>query len=287
MTNLRIHHRTTYRYRQPVVFGPHRLMVRPRESRELRLTGFEVRVTPEARVTWALDVWGNAVATAAFSSMQDTMVVECFSEIELDTADWPVFEIAASAIVYPFLYSPDEWTDLGALTVSQHPDPQGRLAAWARGIVRGATTDTLALLKDLSAAIPNAISYQDREAEGTQTPLETLDRGWGSCRDFAVLFAEAARGLGFGARIVSGYLKDSGAGGLATVGAGATHAWAEVYVPGAGWITFDPTNRSVGGANLIPVAVVRDIRQAVPVAGSFNGPSDALIGMEVEVSVTG
>lgn len=287
MTNLRIHHRTTYRYRQPVVFGPHRLMVRPRESRELRLTGFEVRVTPEARVTWALDVWGNAVATAAFSSMHDTMVVECFSEIELDTADWPVFEIAASAIVYPFLYSPDEWTDLGALTVSQHPDPQGRLAAWARGIVRGATTDTLALLKDLSAAIPNAISYQDREAEGTQTPLETLDRGWGSCRDFAVLFAEAARGLGFGARIVSGYLKDSGAGGLATVGAGATHAWAEVYVPGAGWITFDPTNRSVGGANLIPVAVVRDIRQAVPVAGSFNGPSDALIGMEVEVSVTG
>jgi transglutaminase-like putative cysteine protease len=287
VTNLRIHHRTTYRYRQPVVFGPHRLMVRPRESRELRLTGFEVRVTPEARVTWALDVWGNAVATAAFFSMHDTMVVECFSEIELDTADWPVFEIAASAIVYPFLYSPDEWTDLGALTVPQHPDPQGRLAAWTRRIVRGATTDTLALLKDLSAAIPNAILYQDREAEGTQTPLETLDRGWGSCRDFAVLFAEAARGLGFGARIVSGYLKDSGASGLATIGAGATHAWAEVYVPGAGWITFDPTNRSVGGANLIPVAVVRDIRQAVPVAGSFNGPSDALIGMEVEVSVTG
>ncbi|PJN94882.1 transglutaminase, partial [Amaricoccus sp. HAR-UPW-R2A-40] len=210
MTNLRIHHRTTYRYRQPVDFGPHRLMVRPRESRELRLTGFEVRVTPAARVTWALDVWGNAVATAVFSSMHDRMVVECVSEIELDTADWPVFEIAASAMVYPFLYSPDEWTDLGALTVPQHPDPQGRLAAWARGIVRGATTDTLALLKDLCAAIPDAILYQDREAEGTQTPLETLDRGWGSCRDFAVLFAEAARGLGFGARIVSGYLKDAG-----------------------------------------------------------------------------
>lgn len=287
MTTLRIHHRTTYRYRQPVDFGPHRLMVRPRESRELRLTGFEVRVTPAARVTWALDVRGNAVATAAFFSMHDTLVVECFSEIELDTADWPVFEIAASAMVYPFLYSPDEWTDLGALTVPQHPDPQGRLAAWARGIVLGSTTDTLALLKDLCAAIPDAILYQDREAEGTQTPLETLDRGWGSCRDFAVLFAEAARGLGFGARIVSGYLKDAGPGGFAPVGAGATHAWAEVYVPGAGWITFDPTNRSVGGANLIPVAVVRDIRQAVPVAGSFNGPSDALIGMEVEVSVTG
>jgi transglutaminase-like putative cysteine protease len=141
-------------------------------------------------------------------------------------------------------------------------------------------------LKDLCAAVPNAILYQDREAEGTQTPLQTLSRGWRSCRDFAVLFADAARSLGFGARIVSGYLKDAGASGLGAVGAGATHAWAEVYVPGAGWITFDPTNRSVGGANLIPVAVVRDIRQAVPVAGSFVGPSDALIGMTVEVSVT-
>lgn len=287
MTRLRIHHRTTYRYRQPVVFGPHRLMLRPRESRDLRLIAFELTVTPDAKVTWALDVWGNAVATAAFASMCDTMVVDGVMQIELSAAHWPVFEIAASAIVYPFLYAPDEWTDLGALTVPQYPDPEGRLAAWVRGIVRGPTTDTLALLKDLSAAIPNAILYQDREAEGTQTPLETLDRGWGSCRDFAVLFAEAARGLGFGARIVSGYLKDAGPDGFAPVGAGATHAWAEVYVPGAGWITFDPTNRSVGGANLIPVAVVRDIRQAVPVAGSFNGPSDALIGMEVEVSVTG
>jgi transglutaminase-like putative cysteine protease len=287
LTRLRIHHRTTYRYRQPVVFGPHRLMLRPRESRDLRLIAFEVTVTPEAKVTWALDVWGNAVATAAFASMRDTMVVDSVMQIELAAADWPVFEIAASAIVYPFLYAPDEWTDLGALTVRQYADPEGRLAAWVGGIVRGPTTDTLALLKDLSAAIPNAILYQDREAEGTQTPLETLDRGWGSCRDFAVLFAEAARGLGFGARIVSGYLRDVGPGGSTPVGAGATHAWAEVYVPGAGWITFDPTNRSVGGANLIPVAVVRDIRQAVPVAGSFNGPSDALIGMEVEVSVTG
>jgi transglutaminase-like putative cysteine protease len=177
--------------------------------------------------------------------------------------------------------------DLGALTVQQYPDREGRLAEWARAIVRGPTTDALSLLKDLSAAVPAAILYQDREEEGTQTPVETLDRGWGSCRDFAVLFAEAARSLGFGARIVSGYLRDVDQAGVRSVGAGATHAWAEVYLPGAGWITFDPTNRSVGGANLIPVAVVRDIKQAVPVAGSFVGPADALIGMNVEVSVTG
>jgi transglutaminase-like putative cysteine protease len=177
-----------------------------------------------------------------------------------------------------FRYSDTDWTDLGALTALQYPDPHGRLLAWARGFVRGATTDTLALLKDLGARVADAILYQSRDEEGTQSPLATLDRGWGSCRDFAVLFAEAARCLGFGARIVSGYLHAAVPG---VVGAQATHAWAEVFVPGAGWITFDPTNRSVGSANPIPLAVARDIRQVVPI-----GASDALLGMTVEVSVS-
>jgi transglutaminase-like putative cysteine protease len=283
MISLHIHHRTTYRYRSPVGFGQHRLMLRPRESRELRLTAFELTVTPVATVSWAHDVWGNAVATAAFQAMGDTVAIDSVARIELDAVAWPIFDIAASAIVYPFRYSDNEWTDLGALTVLQYPDPDGRLRDWARRFVRGTTTDTLALLKDLGAGVADAILYQSRDEEGTQSPLATLDRGWGSCRDFAVLFAEAARSLGFGARIVSGYLHAPIPG---AIGDGATHAWAEVFVPGAGWITFDTTNRSVGGANLIPVAVVRDISQAVPVAGSFVGASDALLGMTVEVSVT-
>lgn len=283
MISLHIHHRTTYRYRSPVSFGQHRLMLRPRESRELRLVGFQLTVEPQALVTWAHDVWGNAVATAAFQALGDTVAIDSVARIELDAAAWPVFDIAASAIAYPFRYSDSEWTDLGALATLQYADPFGRLHDWARGFVRGTTTDTLALLKDLGAGVADAVRYQSRAEEGTQSPIATLDRGWGSCRDFAVLFAEAARSLGFGARIVSGYLHASMPG---AVGAGATHAWAEVFVPGAGWITFDPTNRSVGGANLIPVAVVRDIRQAVPVAGSFVGASDALIGMTVEVSVS-
>ena len=287
MRNLKIHHRTRYHYRTAVAFGPHRLMLRPRESRDIRLVSFEMTVTPAATVTWAQDVWGNAVATAVFRSPGDVLEVDSMACMELDAVEWPVFDIARSAIVYPFQYAADDWTDLGALTEQQYPDFGGRLAGWARGIVRGPTTDTLSLLKDLCAAIPDAIAYQDRDEEGTQSPIQTLDRRWGSCRDFAVLFAEAARALGFGARIVSGYLGDAAPDGARSIGAGATHAWAEVYVPGAGWITFDPTNRSVGGRNLIPVAVVRDIRQAVPVAGSFDGPSDALIGMAVEVTVSG
>ena len=211
------------------------------------------------------------------------MVIDSAARIDLDAVAWPVFDIAASAIVYPFHYSDTDWIDLGALTALQYPDPDGRLRAWSRGFVSGPTTDTLALLKDLGAGVADTVLYQSRDEEGTQSPLATLDRGWGSCRDFAVLFAEAARGLGFGARIVSGYLY---AGTPGAVGAGATHAWAEVFVPGAGWITFDPTNRSVGGANLIPVAVARDIVQAVPVTGSFAGAADALLGMTVEVSVS-
>ena len=286
MITLKIHHRTAYRYRQPVSLGPHRLMLRPRESRDLRLISSDVIVTPAATMTWAQDVFGNSVATATFQSMADNLVIDSVVELQLNAAAWPVFDIAASAIVYPFQYSSDEFIDLGALAIRQYPDPSGRLRDWARTFVLGHSTDTLSLLKDLCAGVSNWIRYQSREEEGTQAPLQTLDRGWGSCRDFAVLFVELVRSLGFGARIVSGYLYNPGQDLAGSGGPGSTHAWAEVYVPGAGWVTFDPANRSVGGFNLIPVAVGRDIRQVMPVAGSFVGPVDAFMGMAVEVSLT-
>lgn len=261
-------------------------MLRPRESRDLRLASINVSITPAAAVTWAQDVFGNAIATASFQSMSDTLVVDSVAELQLNAAAWPVFDIAASAIFYPFRYSNDEWTDIGALAVQQYADPNGQLRNWAQSFVRSTPTDTLSLLKDLSAGVPAQISYQSREDEGTQSPSQTLDRGWGSCRDFAVLFAEAARSLGFGARIVSGYLYNPSQDAIGSSGAGSTHAWAEVYIPGAGWITFDPTNRGVGGFNLIPVAVGRDIRQIMPVAGSFVGATNAFLGMSVEVDVS-
>ncbi|MEP9380694.1 transglutaminase family protein [Aquabacter sp. CN5-332] len=286
MINLRIHHATTYNFHRPVTFGPHRLMLRPRESRDLRVLSNAVTVTPPATVTWAHDVSGNAVATVAFQMGGDRLVIESRTELQLDSVAWPVFDIAASAISFPFRYSDAEWTDLGALAVLQFPDTAGSLRSWAQGFIRGMPTDTLSLLKDLSVGVSQRISYQSRDEEGTQTPVETLDRGWGSCRDFAVLFAEATRSLGFGARIVSGYLYNPNGSLQGTFGTGSTHAWAEVFVPGAGWIAFDPTNRSMGGLNLIPVAVVRDIRQAIPVAGSFVGDNGAFKDMSVEVLVT-
>lgn len=275
-------HRTEYRYRQPVCLGPHRLMLRPRESHELRLVSSEIRTWPPSTLSWAQDVFGNNIATASFGVESDTLVIESAVALELTSSPWPIFPIAASAASYPFSYSAEERTDLGALLSLQYPDSRGRLSSWAAGFVRGNPTDTLALLKDLNVGVSATASYQAREDEGTQPPARTLDLGRGSCRDFAVLFVEAARALGFGARIVSGYIFTP----TQPSGTGTTHAWAEVFVPGAGWITFDPTNRQMGGFNLIPVAVARDLYQAMPVSGTFTGVNGDQLALTVAVSVT-
>lgn len=285
MTLLSIVHETLYEYRVPVHLGPHRIMMRPRETPELKLLSHDLTVSPEATLTWAQDVAGNTVATASFAAPTDSLRIESRTRLDLSAPAWPVFAIAASAIFYPFAYSAEDRADLGGLAEPQYHDETGRLTVWVEQFVMQRPTDTLSLLKDISNGISSRISYQSREVEGTQGPLETLDRGWGSCRDFAVLFAEAVRTLGFGARIVSGYLFDTTGDQLGSAGPGSTHAWVEVFVPGAGWIAFDPTNRSVGSGNLIPVAVARRITQVVPVAGSFHGTNTDLLQMTVRVSV--
>ncbi len=286
MTHTRIRHTTLYHYRTAVSLGPHRLMLRPRESRELQLVSHDLTVSPDATITWAHDVAGNAVATASFTGTTDTLRIESSLELNLTANPWPIFNIAATAHHFPFFYSNDDRADLGALALQQYLDPMGRLQQWARSFVRGAAPDTLELLKAISHGVAESLQYEVRESEGTQTPLESLDRGRGSCRDFAILFAEAVRSLDMGARIVSGYLYDPHGSATGSSGSGSTHAWAEVYVPGAGWINFDPTNRSIGGFNLIPVAVARDITLLMPVSGSYAGAADAFAGMEVEVRVT-
>jgi transglutaminase-like putative cysteine protease len=179
MVTVRIRHRTTYRYRRPVSLGPHRLRLRPRESRDLTLISSEIAVTPTGTLTWAQDVFGNSVATVVFPVLTDSLTIEAVTQLELHASAWPIFDIAASAIDYPFRYSDDEWTDLGALSNYQYVDSQGRLRAWARGFVSGARTDTLSLLKDLNAGVSQTIGYQTRDDEGTQSPVQTLERGPG------------------------------------------------------------------------------------------------------------
>jgi transglutaminase-like putative cysteine protease len=287
MTILNVRHTTIYRYRRPVTLGDHRMMLRPRDSHDLRLIQTNLNLSPPATLRWSHDVFGNSIAIASFAEPAAELRIESTLQLETYVVKRPAFQITPEAASYPFIYSADDRIDLGRMLERHHPDPADRLGAWARGFIRSNPTDTLALLADLNSGVAAWISYQSRETEGTQTPVETLNRGWGSCRDLAVLLIEAARSLGFGARIVTGYLYNPAADGQAgaATGAGTTHAWADIYLPGAGWIAYDPTNGTIGGSDLIRVAVTRDISQAVPIAGSFVGAPNDYLGMTVDVSV--
>jgi transglutaminase-like putative cysteine protease len=242
-----------------------------------------LNISPTASIRWVHDVFGNSIALASFTHPATELRIESVLRLETFAAERPAFQITPEAVRYPFIYSADDRIDLGRLLERQYPDPTDRVGAWARGFVHSNPTDTLALLADLNSGVGAWISYQSRETEGTQTPIETLNRGSGSCRDFAVLLIEAARCLGLGARVVSGYLYSPS---TATVGASRTHAWADIYIPGSGWIAYDPTNGTIDSGDLIRVAVTRDIGQAIPIAGSFVGAPNSYLGMTVDVIVT-
>lgn len=280
---LKISHRTLYRYGQPVVLTPHTLVVTPRESGDIRMLARSIRCEPQASISWTVDVFGNLIATATFSSPSSFLTITSEAVVEITKPEWPIFAIEPIAHDYPFAYSLDDTFDLGALAQPDWLKPGGgEVGAWARRFVMGPRSDTLSLLKDLNAGILTDIVYRVRDEEGTQQPAETLRLGSGSCRDIAALFIEAARHLGSGTRAVSGYLFDPG---QASDDPGSTHAWAEVYLPGAGWIAFDPTHRRMGGANLIPVAFARLNRQIMPVTGGYVESSDDFLAMGVTVSV--
>jgi transglutaminase-like putative cysteine protease len=274
-----IHHTTTYRYARPVTFGDQRLMFRPRDSHDLRLLQTGLEISPSAQVRWLHDVFGNSIAIATFAEpaselrLVSTIQLEHFPAVALE------FAIEAYARKHPFGYSAEEVPDLGRTIERHYPDPEHRVDEWARRLATSpGDTDTQALLVDMTAAIRRDFRYEAREAEGTQTPVETLARASGTCRDFALFMMEAARSLGFAARFVSGYLYDD-----QTVGGGATHAWVQIYLPGGGWLEFDPTNALVGGQKLVRVAVTRDPAQAIPVSGTWTGTPSDFLGMTVDV----
>jgi transglutaminase-like putative cysteine protease len=286
---LTVRHATTYRYREPVSFGQHRLMMRPRDSHDLRLLHSELTLSPAGAVRWLHDVFGNSVAIVDFSEPAAKLSVVSTLMLERYALERPMFPIASEAATYPFVYSTNDRTDLCRLLEQHYPDPKGVVAAWAQAFVPQKGINTVELLATMNAAIKRDFPYQARESEGTQSPLETLERRTGSCRDFALLLIEAVRCLGFGARFVTGYLYDpilDGGNGDSVQGAGSTHAWAEIYLPGAGWVEYDPTNGLIAGENLVRVAVTRDPAQAVPVEGSFIGDADSFLAMDVEVTVT-
>lgn len=288
MPLLTVRHVTTYRYRQPVAFGEHRMMLRPREGHDQRLVEARLDIAPEpAALRWMHDVFGNSVAVARFSGRARELRFESTVRLDHRPLHELDFAIEDYARHYPFSYGIEEMPDLARSIERHYPDPDHEVDRWARRFLRrGGSTDTRELLTEMTHALRRELTYVPRHERGVQEPTRTLKLGSGTCRDYAVLMMEAARSLGLAARFVSGYLYSPGEDCAAHAGGGATHAWARVYLPGAGWIEFDPTNGIVGNRDLVRVAVARDPAQALPLHGTWTGfPADSL-GMTVEVSVT-
>ena len=284
-----IRHLTSYRYRNPVAFGEHRMMLRPLESYDQRLLSAELTISPEPSVLHTVqDVFGNCVGIARFQGRSDTI---CFdSTVRLEHTPQPAFAGLDGDDGYratlPFAYSPEDLPDLARSMERLHPDPGGEVEAWARRFVRPVGKTSLrTLLSDMTHAIHGEFDYGARLSGEPQAPLETLSLRTGSCRDFAMLMIEAVRSLGFAARFVSGYVYSSSKKGHRT-GGGHTHAWVRVYLPVCGWVEFDPTNGIVGNADLVRVAIARDPRQAVPLHGTWSGLASDYLGMDVTVDVS-
>src|SRR6516162_2908647 len=287
MTILTVRHVTVYRYRQPVAFGEHRMMFRPRDSYDQRLIDSRLVITPEpVGIRWIHDPFGNCVAFARFETAACELRFESTIRVEHYTSNVPDFQTEPRAKTYPFIYSADEMPDLITSISRGYPDPNGEIDRWVRKFLRaGRETPTGALLMTLTQATKESFTYTRRSEHGTQDPIATLRVGRGSCRDFALLMMEAVRSLGLAARFVSGYLHVGPEEHAYYVGGGSTHAWCQVYLPGAGWVEFDPTNGIVGNQDLIRVAVARDPSQAVPLSGYWHGAASNYLGMTVEVKV--
>lgn len=284
-----IQHTTHYRYHQPVALGVHKVMFRPRSSHDIRVLASDLKVTPEPRdISLIMDVYSNSVAVVTPQSPATELKVECSFTVEHAGSRALDLPLSPSATRYPFAYDMEERIALQHYLQPFYDDPTGELQAWARRFLAAdGGADTRELLKEMNQAIRQSMQYIARFDEGVQTPYDTLRLQSGTCRDFATLMIEAVRTLGLAARFVSGYLYTPWLDGGATqyVGAGATHAWLQVYLPGAGWIPFDPTNNLIGGTDLIRVGVARHASLASPVSGSWNGYPADFAGMFVDVQV--
>ncbi|WP_055049750.1 transglutaminase family protein [Devosia sp. A16] len=286
MTLLRVRHVTTYTYARPVRFGPHRLLFRPRDSHEQRLLGAELEVSPDAQIHWIHDVFGNCITVAEFEGASS--VLRFATDILLDHSSQmvPQFRIEERAKLWPFEYDAGSLPDLAPYMRPHHPAPE--VEAFARRFLHpGRETETGHLLMTMTVGIRESFKYARRTDPGTQPPLQTLNSRTGTCRDFALLMMEACRSLGFAARFVTGYVHvPSRDRAEARRGGGATHAWVQVFLPGSGWVEFDPTNGIIGSRDLIRVGVAREPHQARPLSGSFIGDRRDYLGMTVEVEVS-
>ena len=283
-----IEHTTTYSYANPVTFGKHRAMFLPRPGARGRLVSWSAKTSIPSTIRWTSDALANNVTEWEFSDSGKELTFSFqFRGIHFGVSGVEKFDLEPRAETVPMQYTPDEWTDLAVYIRPHADDSDGSVAAWAKSFVADNRDRTSDVLQRMLDTFRNTFTHNAREVEGTQSPEETLRTRSGTCRDYAWLMIETLRRLGFAARFVSGYLYDAALdrGQTGMVGSGATHAWLQVFLPGAGWMHYDPTNRLNAGFDLIPVAIARHPGQAVPLAGSWFGKSQDYLGMSVNVAV--
>lgn len=283
MSFLTVYHSTVYRYGAAVKLGEHRMMFRPRESHDLRLISTNLVITPTpARTRWLHDPFDNSVAVITFEGTTIELGFESTVALEHFESSMPEYSLEETARTYPFRYSDEDFPNLERALAHRYPAES--VSRWALQFLdASATTDTMKVLRAMTHGVNEQFTYAGRVEKGVQTPEETLGKRRGSCRDFAVLMIEAAKSLGIASRFVSGYIYVPDSAGFA--GGGATHAWMQAYLPGAGWIDFDPTNGIIGNRNLIRVATAWTHEHVLPLCGTYEGPAEACLGMEVIVDV--
>ncbi|MDP2180789.1 transglutaminase family protein [Methylicorpusculum sp.] len=283
MRRLQISHLTTYEYADTVTLLPHRLLLRPREGHEIRIESAELIIAPAHQLQWQRDVYDNAVAEATFTQRDKRLSIESHLTLQHYDSHPLNFLVADYAVRFPFQYDAAELIDLGPYLTTIFTQDKLQLSQWLRQFwIPGQVVETYLLLEWINKAIATGFTYQQREEPGVQSPATTLAHYAGSCRDFATLFIEACHYLGLAARFVSGYQYSPGL----MKGQGSTHAWSEVYLPGAGWKGFDSTTGEVVGNNHIALAVSRHPELVPPVSGSFIAATDQTPVMHVMVEVT-
>ena len=280
---LQIDHTNIYRYTRPVEWTIHRLMLRPTESREVRIQSEHLEIFPAHELRWEKDVFDNAIALVNFTEKADEMRITSRYQLEQLNTNPFNFSLEIYTNDLPFAYRGDDAVDLVPYLQPLHPEDSGAINTWLRPFLDGhGRGSTLPFLLALNESIAAQFRYEAREEPGIQTPAETLRIRAGTCRDFALLFMEAVRQMGLASRYVSGYLCGSGDVDP-EFAVDSTHAWTEVYLPGAGWKGFDPTSGILAAGTHVRVAATRNPAQATPILGNYLGDASLFRGMEVSV----
>lgn len=284
MPILFIRHITTYHYKRPVAFGEHRMMLRPRDDDDQKVLDSELEIAPApSQLAWTHDTFGNHVAIARFAERASELRFKSTVRVDHAPAGFRAADIEDFARTHPFAYAAEDRSGLASFTAPLSRSPE--LDRWAaRFLCADGSANTRELLVGMTQTIRRTFKHMARHERGTQDPIRTLQLGSGSCRDLAMLMIAALRSLGIAARFVSGYLHLAGNDDDAITG-GNTHAWVQVYVPGPGWVDFDPSSGVIGNRDLVRVAVVRKPCEAIPLQGTWIGTKSDHLAMKVAVRV--